>query len=304
MRGGFGGGRDYEDPRRRRGFPATKSRDQTSVQRPLDTPHIFMHRSQLLRFAALIAFAAALLAGCSQVPSVPAVPPGPQWVTLFDGKTLNGWRPLDGQAKFEVRDGCIVGTVVSGMQGNGFLATTDESFTDFVFECEFKCDAGLNSGIQFRSRPPDAITRRVYGYQYEIDPTPRALSGGIQEEGGAWRRSGRDAAAIEAESKKSPTAKPGAFWLAPTANHGDPQKEWVKIHGDILKAGDWNTARIEARGSHIRTWLNGQLMADLDDTSPARIPNGFFGLQVHRSENPNAAGRQVWFRNLRVQRLP
>src|SRR5882724_769441 len=108
----------------------------------------------------------------------------PKWISLFDGKTLNGWKIVQGNAKFEVRDGAIVGAVTEGESQNTFLATVDETFTDFVFECEFRCDAGINSGVNFRSRPADEKVKRLYGTQYEIDPTPRALTGGVQEEGG------------------------------------------------------------------------------------------------------------------------
>lgn len=241
--------------------------------------------------------ALALHSGCMLV--------GPKWVSLFDGKTLNGWKQLDGAAKFEVVEGTIVGTITPGQKLNSFLVTEDDSFGDFIFECEFKIEPGFSqggTGVQFRSRPADAKTRRVHGYQYEMDQSPRALTAGIQEEGGVWRREG-----VEAEAKHlataSATAMPGAFWLAPVKNSGEPAKEWVRVHGDILKFNDWNTARIEARGTHLRTWLNGQLMADIEDNFEGRIPRGFFGLQVHRTDDPKALGKRVWFRNLRVQRL-
>jgi hypothetical protein len=227
-----------------------------------------------------------------------------KWISLFDGKTLKGWKQLDGQAKFEVVDGTIQGTIVPGQKLNSFLVTEDDSFEDFVFEAEFKVEPGFSqggTGVQFRSRPADAKTRRVNGYQYEIDQSPRALTAGIQEEGGVWRREGPAAEAKHVA--ESPTGMPGAFWLSPTKNSGEPAKEWVRVHGDILKTGDWNTMRIEARGPRLRTWLNGQLMADIEDNFEGRIHRGFFGLQVHRTEDPKALGKRVWFRNLRVQRL-
>lgn len=202
-----------------------------------------------------------------------------RWISLFDGKTLRGWKQLDGQAKFEVRDGTIVGIVTPGVPQDSFLVTEAE-FGDLILECEFRCDAGLNSGVQFRSRPPNETVKRVHGYQYEIDPTPRALTAGVYEEGGKLRRG----------------------WLAPAANHGEPQQAWVKKHGDVLKPG-WNSLRVEARGSQVRTWLNGQLMADLEDNDPVAIRRGFVGVQVHQSQDAKLFGKEVAFRNLRVQRL-
>ena len=52
------------------------------------------------------------------------------WKNLFDGKTLNGWKQLNGKAKYEIINGTIVGTTVSG-EPNSFLATR-EDYGDFI----------------------------------------------------------------------------------------------------------------------------------------------------------------------------
>ncbi len=200
-----------------------------------------------------------------------------KWVSLFDGKSLNGWRQLDGTAKYEVRDGAIVGVVTEGSKMNSFLVT-EQQFEDFVFECEFKPDAGINSGVQFRSVPADEKVKRVYGYQYEIDPNPRALTAGVQEEG---RRT----------------------WLSPSANSGDSAKEFAKKYGHLLKIGEWNTLKIEARGTAIRTWLNGTLTVDFRDTAENRVRRGFIGLQIHRTSDTKLYGKVCAFRNLRINVL-
>jgi hypothetical protein len=200
-----------------------------------------------------------------------------KWITLFDGKTLKGWHQLDGTAKYEFHDGAIVGSVTEGSKMNSFLVT-DETYEDFVFECEFKPDAGINSGVQFRSVPADDKVKRVYGYQYEIDPTARGLTGGVQEEG---RRA----------------------WLSPSANHGDSAVQWAKKYGQLCKIGDWNTLRIEARGTAIRTWLNGVPLADFRDTAENRVTKGFIGLQIHRTDKQELYGKGCAFRNLRIQPL-
>lgn len=233
----------------------------------------------------LTAFRCLLLAGFCSALSAPLRAGDGKWISLFDGKTLNGWKPLDGKSKIEVRDGTIVGIVTPGVTQNSFIVTEDDTYTDFIFECEFRCDPGINSGVQFRSRPADEKVKRVYGYQYEIDPTPRALTGGVQEEGGYGRRGPSN-------------------WLAPRDSKGELRDAWNKAHGDKFKpAPAWNTCRIECRGTHIKTWLNGELLADFDDTADVRIPHGFFGLQVHATKNAELFGREVAFRNLRVMRL-
>ena len=69
------------------------------------------------------------------------------WTSLFDGKSLNGWKELAGTAQYTVENGAIVGTGVAG-SGNSFLVT-DKEFGDFVLEMDVKIDdTSSNSGIQ------------------------------------------------------------------------------------------------------------------------------------------------------------
>ena len=56
-----------------------------------------------------------------------------KWVSLFDGKTLNGWSKKGGGATYAVVDGTIVGTTGSG--ANTFLCT-EQLFGDFELEFE------------------------------------------------------------------------------------------------------------------------------------------------------------------------
>ena len=102
-------------------------------------------------------------------------------VNLFNGKDLTGWKILNGKAKYEVKNGEIIGTTVQG-EPNSFLAT-EEEYGDFILSLEFKIDAGTNSGVQFRSESKaDYQKGRVHGYQLEIDPSARAWTGGIYDE--------------------------------------------------------------------------------------------------------------------------
>jgi hypothetical protein len=202
-------------------------------------------------------------------------------VSLLQGADLDGWTVRGGKHDFAVEDGAVVGTCVAG-QPNGFLCT-DRVYTNFVLTMEIFPHPELNSGVQIRSNQYDHETTatwkndagetktkkipagRVHGYQVEIDPTPRAFSGGIYDEG---RRGWLD-------NPKDDEAARKAFEL-----------------------GTWNLYRIEARGPSIKTWVNGVPVADLtDDMTPA----GFIGLQVHSSKNP---GAQVKWRNLRIEELP
>ncbi|MCD6175785.1 MAG: DUF1080 domain-containing protein, partial [Planctomycetes bacterium] len=96
---------------------------------------------------------------------VPVLAEGP-WVDLFDGQTLDGWVQKGGQANYSVENGAIVGRTVSGTP-NSFLCT-QQYYSDFILEVEFKVDSALNSGIQIRSNHfPEYLNDRVHGYQIE-----------------------------------------------------------------------------------------------------------------------------------------
>ena len=188
------------------------------------------------------------------------------WEPLFDGKTLSGWKQLGGVAPYAVLDGTIVGTTVSGTP-NSFL-TTEKTYGDFIFECEMRQEGGgTNSGVQFRSQSlAEYQNGRVHGYQLEIDPTPRAWSGGIYDEG---RRG----------------------WLYPGTLNPSAR--------DLYQLERWNHLRIEAIGTSLRTWINGVPVSHVIDNL---TPKGFFALQVHSVGNqPGQAGRRILWRNLRIQ---
>lgn len=187
-----------------------------------------------------------------------------QWQNLFNGKDLGGWKQLNGKAKYEVKNGEIVGTTVFG-EPNSFLVT-EKDYDDFVLEFEFKVDSTMNSGVQFRSlSKPEYKNGRVHGYQFEIDPSPRAWSGGVYDE-----------------------AQRG--WLYQSDLNPSAQK--------AFKQGQWNKAKIECIGNSIRTWINGIPVAHLIDDVTAK---GFIALQVHSIGNKKDEGRQISWRNIRIQ---
>ena len=103
---------------------------------------------------------------------------GNSWKKLFNGKDLQGFKQLNGKAKYEVKNGEIMGTTVLN-EPNSFLATEQE-YGNFILELELLVDTSMNSGIQIRSlSKPEYENGRVHGYQVEVDPAARAWSGGI-----------------------------------------------------------------------------------------------------------------------------
>lgn len=187
-----------------------------------------------------------------------------KWQNLFNGKDLKGWKQLNGKAKYEVVNGEIVGTTVANTP-NSFL-TTEKNYGDFIFEVELLVDNSMNSGIQFRSESKaDYMNGRVHGYQAEVDPSDRAYSGGLYDE-----------------------ARRG--WLYPM--DVNPKGKTA------FKKGEWNKYRIECIGNSIRTWVNGVPTASLIDDL---TPSGFIALQVHSIGKNDEPGKQIRWRNIRIQ---
>ena len=68
------------------------------------------------------------------------------WVSLFDGKSLDGWRASENPSTFRVEDGEIV---VHGPRAHLFYqgSVMDHEFDDFEFKAEVMTTPGSNSGI-------------------------------------------------------------------------------------------------------------------------------------------------------------
>ena len=105
----------------------------------------------------------------------------PVWQSLFNGKNLKGWTKINGTAEYKVIDNTITGISKPGTP-NTFLRT-DKMYGDFILEFDFRVDDGLNSGVQFRSNSlKEYRNGTVHGYQFEIDPSSRAWTGGVYDE--------------------------------------------------------------------------------------------------------------------------
>lgn len=208
---------------------------------------------------------------------------------LFNGKNLDGWVQRGGAATYEVDADAeggpqIVGTSVASTP-NTFLCT-DREYGDFVLEFDVMVDSSLNSGVQFRSQcfdEPKTVeldwdgkeqtykipAGRVHGYQCEIDPSDRAWSGGVYDE-----------------------SRRGWLYDLKADNRADARK--------AFKVGEWNHYRIECVGDHIETSVNGVPIAHLHDDV---TPEGFIALQVHAVGGPEQVGKQIRWRNIRIEEI-
>lgn len=186
------------------------------------------------------------------------------WEVLFNGKDLKNFQQLNGDAKYEIKNNELIGTSKTGIP-NSFMATKN-TYGDFILEFDVFVENGLNSGVQFRSlSTADVMDGRVHGYQCEIETSSRKWAGGVYDE-----------------------ARNG--WLYPLSRNPKGQNAFV--------SGEWNHYRIEAIGTHIRTWINDVQCANLVDDTTAE---GFIAFQVHSIHDENLEGKKVRWKNIRIK---
>jgi hypothetical protein len=118
--------------------------------------------NRLIRSAAWLVLAMA-------VPGI-ALAEDSTWVSLFDGKSLEGWTALElgqekGKSHWEVKDGMIEG---SGMPSMLFSPRGD--YKNFRFRAELKINDGGNSGMYIRTPKEATFTN---GYEIQVNSTHR-----------------------------------------------------------------------------------------------------------------------------------
>jgi arylsulfatase A-like enzyme len=189
------------------------------------------------------------------------------WISLFDGKSLKGWRQPD-QPNEKLAEQIPELTGIKVVNGEIHLSPDPQvfylhtrEFTDFILELEAKMpEEDFDSGVGFRCvLPKEAGLPK--GYQSEISDI---RSGGIFDIGVGWVNPQEEKEQIDA---------------------------FVKRTNTFLQPGKWNQIRVRCKGSHIKTWVNGQLSSDIkDDTHKS----GTIGLQHH------CKAGLYHFRNLRI----
>lgn len=111
---------------------------------------------------------------CTDVQAQPNPPDGEEWVSLFDGESLDGWRASENEETFTVDDGRIV---ADGPRSHLFYvgSVADHTFDDFEFRVDVMTEPGSNSGIYFHTQyqeegwPSQGYEAQINN-SYESDP--------------------------------------------------------------------------------------------------------------------------------------
>lgn len=116
-----------------------------------------------------------LTAGCQSLEQMHYKITG--WKSLFDGKTLNGWKASESQNTFSVQDGMIV---ADGRRSHLFYVGPLENadFKNFEFKADIMTKPGANSGIYFHTEYQEKSWPNK-GYEVQVNNT-----------GSDWKRTG------------------------------------------------------------------------------------------------------------------
>jgi hypothetical protein len=168
------------------------------------------------------------------------------FVSLFDGRTLEGWQ-IDTPDVWSARNGVLRGRT-QGLRYNDFLRTK-RGYGDFNLRVKMRLLWGYgNSGVQFRSKPA-AEPHELAGYPADAAEN---LWGTLYD-----------------ESRRSKTL----------ANPGQD------FH-DRFEGAAWHEYEIAAQGTHIVLKLDGRVTVDYREPDPDIARTGIIGLQVHADRRP------------------
>lgn len=198
-------------------------------------------------------------------------------LSLFDGKTLNGWRAA--QRDTLPDKGWYVENselIFDPSKGHGSDIITTRSFKDFDLSVQFKISEGGNSGIKYFLLPNTSL-----GCEYQVIDDSRHPDAKLGING---------------------NRKTGALYDIMPADPNKPYKP----------AGQWNTARIVVKGNHAEHWLNGKKILEYERGSEAfkqAIAKSKFSTTKGFAEATSAPillqahGDKVLFRNIKIKEL-
>src|SRR5258707_13332762 len=174
-------------------------------------------------------------------------------VSLFDGKTLDGWESRE-PSLWKVEDGCLTGGGEGTKIPHSAFLCRKESLSNSVLHLKIKLTGDpttgmINSGVQIRTQR-NATGHEVCGYQCDY---------GEPE----WY------AAIYDEGRRNRLM----------------MKSDMAALRPVIKLWDWNDYVIKADGSRIQTWINGVQGLDYEEKDADIVSDGLIGIQVHGCGN-------------------
>jgi len=157
----------------------------------------------------------------------------PASISLFDGKTLNGWHGFNktGEIKnWAIEDSAMV-CLGAAKDAHGGDIVSDNEYENFELNWQWKITKGGNSGVMYH-----VIEAAKYQAPYETGPEYQMIDDiGFPEKLEEWQKTGAD------------------YGMNPTI---DKKK--------LMPAGEWNSSKIIFNKGHVEHWLNGDKVVDFE----------------------------------------
>lgn len=184
--------------------------------------------------------------------------PGEDWVQLYNGKDLTGWKNVGNEEWVVEPGGVLRGRTLT--KGYGYLET-EKTYRDFTLSLRFKCEGSGNSGVYFHTKFKPGTADVSEGAQFEIDCAIGRHTGGVYGFGRAW-----------------------IVWPAPE-------------NETVVRQNDWNEMTVTVIGNRYISRLNGVPMVDFTDPR-APFLEGSIALQLHSGGDGNMLFKDIWVRDL------
>lgn len=211
----------------------------------------------------------------------------PGFVSMFDGKSLDGW---EGDPKYwRVADGVMTGEITPEtiIKSNTFIIWRGGSPANFELKVDYRITSAGNSGINYRSVVvPDKVTPSnrfaMRGYQCDIDGQNRYTGNNYEEKGRLFLAERGEITRVTGTA-------------VPTVLSSVGENKALAA----LITPDWNSIYLIIRGHILMHTINGRLMSmTIDDDAAGRKMDGLIGVQVHVGPP-----MKVEYRNWRIKHL-
>ncbi len=192
------------------------------------------------------------------------------WTELFDGHSLEGWRPSEHKDSWKVVEGQLA---ADGPRSHLFYAGGfhGADFKNFELEVDALAQPGCNSGVFFHTAYQESgFPRR--GFEIQIDNTYTGERGYLERK------------------------KTGSLYAV------------RNVYKEFVRDNEWFKIHALVRGKNVQVRLNDMLLVDYTEPTPPVIPpgsererylsHGTFALQCHND------GSRARFRSVRVRPLP
>jgi hypothetical protein len=222
-----------------------------------------------------------------------------KFISIFDGKSLSNW---DGDtAYWRVENSALTGEVKESnlLKHNSFIIWQGGEPADFELKGEYKITGQGNSGINYRSERVPEIPFALKGYQADIDGQNWYTGQNYEERKRttlayvSQKTFVNNCSDSSVASDLASRVKNNA-WSCVTITKSLGEPDSLKKN---IKADDWNSFHLVAKGNRLHHYVNGILMSDVTDNDVAnRTQKGLIGMQVHVGP-----AMKVQFRNLQLK---